>query len=75
MRVHIQRWDNELALRVPKSFAVELNIDDGSVVEVSLDQGKIVIAPLNETDYSLEELLNGVTEHNLHAEIAAGEVT
>ncbi|HVG31385.1 MAG TPA: AbrB/MazE/SpoVT family DNA-binding domain-containing protein [Pyrinomonadaceae bacterium] len=72
MKVQVQRWGNSLALRIPKSFAVESNIEQGSVVEVSLDQGRIVVEPVRETDYTLEELLSGVTKRNLHAEVDGG---
>jgi antitoxin MazE len=72
MKVQVQRWGNSLALRIPKSFAVESNIEQGSVVEVSLDEGRIVVEPVRETDYTLEELLSGVTKRNLHAEADTG---
>lgn len=72
MRVQIQRWGNSLALRIPKSFAVESKIEQGSVVEVSLDQGRLVVEPVAESEYTLEELLAGVTKRNLHAETDAG---
>lgn len=72
MKAQIQRWGNSLALRIPKPLAVESNIEQGSVVEVSLDQGKIVVEPVTETDYTLEELLAGVTKRNLHAETDTG---
>jgi antitoxin MazE len=72
MKVQIQRWGNSLALRIPKSFAVESKIEQGSVVEVSLDGGKIVVEPVTDSDYTLEELLAGVTKHNIHAEVDTG---
>jgi antitoxin MazE len=72
MKVQIQRWGNSLALRIPKSFAVESKIDQGSVVEVSLDQGRLVVEPVTELDYTLEELLAGVTKRNLHTEVDTG---
>ena len=73
MKVQIQRWGNSLALRIPKSFAVESKIGQGSVVEVSLDRGKIVVEPVADTEHALEELLAGVTKGNLHAEVDAGD--
>ena len=42
MKVQIQKWGNSLALRIPKSFAIESKVKQGTVVEVSLEQGKIV---------------------------------
>ena len=73
MKVQIQKWGNSLALRIPKSFAVESKIEQGSTVEVSLEHGKIIIFPVTEPEYSLDELLSQVTAVNLHGEIETGE--
>lgn len=72
MKVQVQKWGNSLALRIPKSFAVESKIEQGSTVEVSLKGGKIIVEPVTETSYSLEELLAGVTRSNLHREVDTG---
>ena len=72
MKVQIQKWGNSLALRIPKSFAVESKIKQGSTVEVSLESGKIIIFPVTEPDFSLNELLAKVTPENLHGEINTG---
>jgi antitoxin MazE len=73
MKVQIQKWGNSLALRIPKSFAVESKIQQGSTVEVSLESGKIIVFPVIEPEFSLDELLAQVTPENLHGEIDAGE--
>ena len=72
MRVQIQKWGNSLALRIPKSFAVESKVEQGSMVEVSLEQGKIVVAPIAEPEFTLEDLLAKVTKRNLHEEVDTG---
>ncbi len=72
MRTQIQKWGNSLAVRIPKSFAHESKIAQGSTVEVSLDAGKIVVAPVSETEFTLEELLAKVTKRNLHREVETG---
>lgn len=73
MKVQVQTWGNSLALRIPKSFAAETKIEKGVIVEMSIEQGKIVIVPVTEPEYSLEELLAGVTKKNLHQEIDTGD--
>ena len=73
MRVQIQKWGNSLALRIPKSFAVESKVEQGSTVEVSLDKGKIVVTPVAEPEITLDNLLAKVTKGNLHGEISTGE--
>ena len=72
MRVQIQKWGNSLALRIPKSFAVESKIEQGSTVEVSLESGKIIVLPVARPEFSLAELLAQVTTENLHGEIDTG---
>ena len=72
MKVQIQKWGNSLALRIPKSFAIESKVKQGSTVEVSLEQGKIIIAPVTEPEFTLEDLLSRVTKRNLHREIETG---
>ena len=72
MKVQIQKWGNSLALRIPKSFAVETDITNGSTVNLSVEDGNIVIASTNKPRYTLEELLEGLTEDQLHGEIDTG---
>lgn len=72
MKVQIQKWGNSLALRIPKSFAVESNVTRGSTVEVSIDNGSIIVKPVPASEYTLEELVDGITDDNRHDEIDWG---
>lgn len=72
MQIQIQKWGNSLAIRIPKLFAQEINVQQGSYVDLSTEEGKLVAKPLDEKEYSLEQLLAGVTEQNLHSEINFG---
>lgn len=72
MKVQIQKWGNSLALRIPKSFALETNIEQGTTVEVALEKGKITVKPVKD-EITLESLLADITEENLHAEIDFGK--
>ncbi len=72
MRTRVQRWGNSLALRIPKSFASETALDNGSEVELTLEEGRLVITPLAESPFSLDELLAGITPENLHGETDTG---
>jgi antitoxin MazE len=69
MKVRIQKWGNSLALRIPKSLAAKSEIAYGSVVEVFFQHGQIIVEPIADTDYTLQELLAGVSKYNLHAGI------
>jgi antitoxin MazE len=72
MKIQIQKWGNSLALRIPKSFAVESKIEQGSTVEVSLESGKIIVFPVEEPEFLLDDMLAKVTPENLHGEIDTG---
>lgn len=72
MQTKIQKWGNSLALRIPKSFALNVNLKQNELVDISIDKGKIIISPIVQKEYSLEELLKGVSENNLHSEFDTG---
>ncbi|MBL7181341.1 MAG: AbrB/MazE/SpoVT family DNA-binding domain-containing protein [Pseudomonadota bacterium] len=72
MQTKIKKWGNSLALRIPKSFALNVNLKQNELVDISIDKGKIIIAPITQKEYSLEELLKGVSENNLHNEFDTG---
>ncbi|HQU83577.1 MAG TPA: AbrB/MazE/SpoVT family DNA-binding domain-containing protein [Pyrinomonadaceae bacterium] len=70
MKIQVQKWGNSLALRIPKSFALETNIENGSTVDVAVQKGTIVVKPTKEDNFSLEEMLAQITDENMHAEVA-----
>jgi antitoxin MazE len=72
MKTRVQKWGNSLALRIPKSFASEVGLDQNSPVEVSLIEGKLIVAPAHEPKFTLKQLLAHVTEENLHHEVDTG---
>jgi antitoxin MazE len=69
MIVKIQKWGNSLALRIPKAFTREINIEDGSKVNLVLEDGKLMIIPMELKHYKLSELLLQIHENNLHGEV------
>jgi len=72
MQTKIKKWGNSLALRIPKSFALNANLRQDELVDISIDKEKIIITPIGEKEYSLDELLEGVSEDNLHGEFDTG---
>ena len=73
MFTKVQKWGNSLALRIPKAFALDAQIDNDSIVEVSLVDGQIIIKPITSQAWSLEQLLSGITRNNLHHETDTGD--
>jgi antitoxin MazE len=72
MRVQIQKWGNSLALRIPKPFAEEAEVREGTSVDLSLVEGKLVAVPDVKGRYTLKQLLSKVTKDNLHTEVTFG---
>ena len=72
MKTRIQKWGNSLAVRIPKSFAAEIHLEQGTLVEVSLHDGNLLITPLSQPAITLEALLQHVTPQNLHREVDTG---
>jgi antitoxin MazE len=66
MKTRIQKWGNSLAVRIPKSFAEGLGLVDDSPAEMTLEEGTIVLKPDRDRVWDLGELLDGVTDDNLH---------
>ena len=72
MNAVIQKWGNSLGVRIPGSIAKELNLENGTQVEILDDEGKIVILPAKSRD--LHELLEKITDENVHGEVSTGDV-
>jgi antitoxin MazE len=72
MRARIRKWGNSLALRIPKSIAAEAELEPNALVELSLVDGKLVVLRVAEPEVTLEQLLAGITEQNLHREADTG---
>ena len=72
MQTKIKKWGNSLALRIPKSFALNANLRQDELVDISIDKERIIITPIGQKEYWLDELLAGVSEDNLHGEFDTG---
>ena len=74
MVTKILKWGNSLGLRIPKSFAKEAGVEEGTDVDISLDGGRIVIRPAKPVRYQIANLVTEIREDNLHEEITTGDV-
>ena len=72
MLTKVQKWGNSLALRIPKAFARDANLDNESAVEISMVNGQIIITPVVAITWTLDELLAGINITNIHREIDTG---
>ena len=72
MLTKVQKWGNSLALRIPKAFALDAQLENDSFVEITIVDGRIIITPVATPSWSLEELLAGVNKNNTHHEVDTG---
>lgn len=72
MRIAIKKWGNSAAVRIPASVleATKLEIDEE--VDIREESGRVVIEPVREKDYKLDDLVKGITKHNIHEKIDFG---
>ena len=73
MLAKVQRWGNSLAIRIPRSFAIEAGFENDSTVNMQLDEGKLIVETARPSAYLLEELLAQVTDENVHEEYDWGK--
>ena len=73
MKTAVQRWGNSLALRIPRAYAAETRISEGSDVELTLKSGALVVRPITRKRHSLSNLLKRVTRTNQHGSIDTGK--
>jgi antitoxin MazE len=66
----VQKWGNSLGIRIPKSLAMKVGIEEGTEVDLDIEEGHLVIKPKSTT---LDELLSQITTDNVHTEIPTGE--
>jgi antitoxin MazE len=67
VQTQIGKWGNSLAVRLPGAYAKDLGLREGMELEISLVNGGLLLRPAPK-EYSLEELVAGITPENLHEE-------
>ncbi|MEK7323907.1 MAG: AbrB/MazE/SpoVT family DNA-binding domain-containing protein [Chloroflexota bacterium] len=72
MLTKVQKWGNSLALRIPKAFALDAQLENDSFVEITIVEGQIIITPVAAPNWTLEELLAGINKNNIHHEVDTG---
>jgi antitoxin MazE len=65
MKTTVQRWGNSLALRIPKAFAEETHVKEGTAVILSLSDGSMVMRLARRPKASLRALLFEIDASNL----------
>lgn len=68
MKARVQKWGNSLAVRIPKTLAVEAELTENTPVKLSLIKGRLTIEAVPDEPPTIEELVAGITDENLHPE-------
>ena len=69
----IVRWGNSLAVRLPKNFADSLRLAEGASVRLALSRGRLIVEPAPQQEFTLDDLVQRITDQNLHAETDTGK--
>jgi antitoxin MazE len=67
MKTLIGKWGNSLAVRIPGTYAKELDLQEGVELEITRLNGGLLLRT-HKPAYSLEELLKQIKPENIHGE-------
>jgi antitoxin MazE len=66
------KWGNSIGIRIPRSLAKKIGIGVNSAIEIDEADNGVIIRPIDKMDYSLKDLVRGITPQNLHDEVDFG---
>ena len=69
----VTKWGNSLGIRIPSPIAKQVHLEEGTNVRLTVVDDSLVIQPERKKKYTLDELLEGMTPDNFHAEVDMGE--
>lgn len=70
----IAQWGNSLGLRIPKKTAESVGLEVGDAVRIEASEDMVCITKVKKRpEYSLQELLDQVTDENKHAPVEWGD--
>lgn len=72
MRVLVKKWGNSASVRIPASVMAAAKLRLDQEVEVREEAGRIVIDPIRPAEFTLADLVAGITDENRHDEIDFG---
>ncbi len=72
MKMTAQKWGNSLAIRVPKSVAQQVGLQEQDDLDIEVQDGNVVLKPNLRRVYRLEDLVKLITRKNVHGEVETG---
>ncbi len=67
MKIQVGKWGNSLAVRIPGTYAKELDLEEGAELEVTRVDGGLLLRT-RKPEYTLKALLAQIKPENLHGE-------
>jgi antitoxin MazE len=67
----IAKWGNSLAIRLPRSLAAEIGLQEGTPVDLQAEDGMLTIRPAR-PKYRLADLLARLDPDQVHEEVDWG---
>ena len=71
MLVEIVKWGNSTAVRLPAAILKQVRVALGDRLELRTEGSRIVLEPAPR-EYSLDELVSGITKKNRHSAVDFG---
>lgn len=75
MRAMVKKWGNSAAVRLPASVMQAARLDLDAPIDIREEDGRVIIEPVRQVEVLLADLLAGITNDNVHAEIEFGAPT
>lgn len=72
MIVKTAQWGNSIGVRIPRALAKKKGIEIDSTVEIDETEDGVSIKAVGKMEYSLKELVKGITRQNRHSEADFG---
>jgi antitoxin MazE len=72
MQTRVKKWGNSLGVRIPRGVAEEVGLGAGTEVSLTAKDGELVVKLSLPTHLSLDDLLAGISESNIHSFVDTG---
>jgi len=73
-KIKLGKWGNSIGLRIPKDIAEALAFAEETEVKLIQSGDRLIIEPIKpQKKYSLDQLLENMSEENVHNEIEWGK--
>lgn len=72
MQVQLEKSESGLTLNIPDEVTQGSQMLPGSLVDLTMIDGKILVSPVRRSKYTLEELMAGITDENIHEAVDFG---